>query len=182
MQDWDKYHIIPKNSEKVSGISLTKKVMFPPSAIDIYNTKAETTDGSVTFIFKDTMSFLGSSLEKNTQKLCESNHNFPFVRQSHLCQTRGEFDQEKFDLLLRKGCYPYDAIQTFEDLKMREFPSKEKFHSCLGVGKDIADKDWRHGLKVWKTFECETMMDYRYCKTQIFFVLNVSFQQNLCGA
>lgn len=161
MSDWDNYHIVPKNSEKVTGISLTKKVMMPPSAMDIYNGKSEEIDGTITFIFKDTLSFLGSSLEKNTQKMCESKHAFSFLKQSDLTKTNNEFDQKKFNLLLRKGCYPYDAIQSFEDLKLKEFPSKEKFHSSLGVGTDISDKDWLHGLEVWNTFQCKSMLDYR---------------------
>ena len=142
---------------------MSQKVTFPPSVMDLYNGKPENeaNEGAITFIFKDTLSFLGSSLEKNTQKLCESKHAFPFVKQSNLCKTGGKFDRVKFDLLLRKGCYPYDAIQCFEDLKMKTFPSKEKFHSSLGVGKDISEKDWMHGMEVWNTFECKSMLDYR---------------------
>lgn len=161
IDEWDKYHIVPKNSEKVSGISISKFVKMPPTAMDIYSGKDEGRDGTISFVFKDTMTFLGGSLDKNTKKLCESSHQFPFLRQSHLCKTNGVFDQEKFDLLLQKGQYPYDHIQSFSDLNSKTFPSKDKFHSCLGVGRDISDKDWRHGMDVWNTFQCQSMLDYR---------------------
>jgi len=163
MEGWDNYFVIPKNSEKVTGITLTKQVNFPPTAEELYNSKEEMVprrDSAIKFIFKDTLSFLGGSLEKNTQKLCESNHDFPYLKQSNLVKTRGIFDKRKFDLLLRKGIYPYDLIQSFEDLKSTEFPDIKKFHSCLGVGKDISEKEWRHGLEVWTVFECRSMLDY----------------------
>ena len=180
MEGWDNYFVIPKNSEKVTAITLSKQVKFPPTAADLYNGKDELTkdkkekrDGNIKFIFKDTMTFLNSSLEKNTQKLCESNHDFPYLRQSKLVKTRGQFDQRKFDLLIRKGVYPYDAIETFEDLNSKEFPDKEKFHSCLGIGRDISDKEWRHGMEVWNAFGCESMVDYSriYCELDTILLL-----------
>lgn len=168
MEGWDDYHIIPKNSEKVTGITLTKHIQAPPSAIDLYDRKDEIdeeekleTDSKINFIFKDTMTFIGGSLDRNTQKLTESKHEFRYLQQSELCKTDGKLDKNKFALLLKKGIYPYDHIQSHQDLAKESFPDKKYFHSSLGVGRDISYKDWVHGLNVWETFECKSMLDYR---------------------
>ena len=84
------------------------------------------------------MSFLQGSLDDNAKKLKDSNHSFSYLRNSHLCKTNGQLDEEKFELLIRKGSYPYDSIQTHQDLHRENFPSKEEFFSCLGIGKNIS--------------------------------------------
>ena len=41
MEGWDNYFVIPKNSEKVTAITLSKQVKFPPTAADLYNRKGQ---------------------------------------------------------------------------------------------------------------------------------------------
>ena len=165
---WDSYRIIPRNSEKFTGISMSKK--FNPSleisAIDlmegIEEVKSEdsTKDKYIKFTFKDTMSFLQGSLDNNTKKLKDSSHPFPFLKNSELCKTNGIIDEEKLKLLVRKGSYPYDLIQNHSDLHRKTFASKNEFFSSLGIGKHISNEDWEHGEKVWRTFQCNSMLDY----------------------
>lgn len=168
LQGWDAYHLVPKNSERITAISMTKLVSSP-TAMTLYNQRdeldeneQEIKDTPINFIFKDTMSFLGASLDRSTTKLTESKHSFPYLRQSSLCQTNGVFDEEKFRLLLKKGVYPYDAIQTHQDLNRENYPDKKHFYSSLGIGKDISHEEWTHGLNVWDTFNCENLLNYRY--------------------
>ena len=59
---------------------------------------------------------------------------------------------EKFNLLTRKGVYPYEYMDSLEKLKETKLPRKEKIYSRLN-GEDISDEDYQHTIKVWETFE-----------------------------
>ena len=60
------------------------------------------------------------------------------------------------DLLLQKGVYPYEYIDSPDRFQETELPPIEKFHSSLR-DESISQKDYQHAQKVWKTFSCETL-------------------------
>ena len=66
---------------------------------------------------------------------------------------------EKFNLLTRKGVYPYEYMDSLEKLKETKLPLKKAFYSRLN-GEDISDEDYQHAIKVWETFEMKTLQDY----------------------
>ena len=66
---------------------------------------------------------------------------------------------EKFNLLTRKGVYPYEYMDSLEKLKETKLPPKKAFNSRL-IGEDISDEDYQHAIKVWETFEMKTVQDY----------------------
>ena len=57
----------------------------------------------------DSLAFLPSSLAKLSEDLKLSSHDYPLLRNSQLVQSNGIFDQEKFEMTLKKGffCYEY---------------------------------------------------------------------------
>ena len=57
-------------------------------------------------------------------------------------------DINKFILLLRKGVYPYEYMDSWERFDETSLPDKEAFHSNLNM-KDITDVDYRHAEKVF---------------------------------
>jgi hypothetical protein len=59
-------------------------------------------------MFLDTLAFLQSSLSQLADILKDSNHDYPLLKQSHIVQTNGYFDKEKFDMVLQKGFFPYE--------------------------------------------------------------------------
>ncbi|KAK3745699.1 hypothetical protein QZH41_007910 [Actinostola sp. cb2023] len=69
------------------------------------------------------------------------------------------FTGEKLDLLLRKGVYPYDYVNSLLKLDETALPSKEEFFSKLNNA-DISDADYLHAQKVWRVFKMNTMRDY----------------------
>ena len=69
------------------------------------------------------------------------------------------YSGDKFNLLTRKGVYPYDYIDSFEKLKETKLPPKEKLYSRLDE-EDISDEDYIHAQKVWEAFEIKSMEDY----------------------
>ena len=68
-------------------------------------------------------------------------------------------DLNKFVLLLRKGVYPYEYMDTCERFSEISLPSKEDFYSNLNM-EDISDIDYRHANNVFKRFKLENLGDY----------------------
>ena len=68
-------------------------------------------------------------------------------------------DLNKFILLLRKGVYPYEYMDSWEKFNETLLPSKEDFYSNLNM-EDIDDIDYRHGNNVFKGFKLENLGDY----------------------
>ena len=68
-------------------------------------------------------------------------------------------DLNKFILLLRKGVYSYEYMDSWETFNETSLPSKEDFYSNLNM-EDIDDTDSRHGTNVFKGFKLENLGDY----------------------
>ena len=68
-------------------------------------------------------------------------------------------DLSKFILLLRKGVYPYEYMDSWEKFNETSLPSKKDFYSNLNM-EDIDDIDYRHGNNVLKGFKLENLGDY----------------------
>ena len=65
----------------------------------------------------------------------------------------------KFVLLLRKGVYPYEYMDTWERFNETSLPLKKIFYSELNL-EDISDKDYLHAQKVWDVFEIRNLGEY----------------------
>ena len=78
---------------------------------------------------------------KNTYSFCNNNLN-------------------KFILLLRKGVYPYEYMDSWERFNETSLPSKVDFYSHLNM-EDIDDIDYRHGNNMFKGFKLDNLGDYQ---------------------
>ena len=134
---------IPNNEEKY--ISFTKEII-----VDSYTDK----DGKEKSVkhnlrFIDSFKFMASSLDKlssNLEKMSFQN-------------TSKFYDDTQLSLLLRKGVYPYEYMDSPKRLDETTLPPKEAFYSRLG-GSGISDDDYAHAQKVWKGFGMKTLRDY----------------------
>ena len=68
-------------------------------------------------------------------------------------------DVNKFVLLLRKGVYPYEYIDSWEKFNETSLPDKKAFYSELNK-EGITDEDYAHAQKVWKVFEIKNLGEY----------------------
>ena len=59
-------------------------------------------------------------------------------------------DINKFKLLLRKGVYPYEYMDSWKRFNETELPSKDEFYSTLNL-EDILADDYAHAINVWNT-------------------------------
>ncbi|XP_065675465.1 uncharacterized protein LOC136091685 [Hydra vulgaris] len=68
---------------------------------------------------------------------------------------------KELDLLLRKGVYPYDWVDSINRFNETQLPPKESFFSKLNNG-DINDDDYSHAQNVWHEFNCKKFRDYHH--------------------
>ena len=116
-----------------------------------------------TLEFKDSLQFLNTSLDKLVTNLkdkgCkEKKHvkdTFPNTY-AYFKQNFKDLDENAFELLTRKGVYPYEYMDSWEKMKETKLPSKEDYYSQL-TGKNISEKDYEFANNVWKTFKLKNL-------------------------
>ena len=132
-----------------------------------YNTEKFRVINLNNFILLDSANFLNASLDvlsNELQQLHEnSTFNYPILDQSKIYHSS---EQEKKDLILRKGFFPYEYLSDVSKLNETKFPSKTAFASKL-KNDQISDENYQHAKTVYKTFHCETFRQYMelYCLT-----------------
>ena len=154
---------IPNNEEKY--ISFTKDI-----EVDRFMGKDKKTGEDKEVIVKreirfiDSFKFMASSLDRLVANLDES---------ALQCVFRF-FSGEQFDLVRRKGVYPYDYVDSITKLSETKLPPQEQFDSELNHS-HISDEDYEHARKVWKYFDMKTMRDYHnlYLKTDVLLLADV---------
>ena len=80
-------------------------------------------------------------------------------------------DLNKFALLLRKGVYPYEYMDSWERFNETSLPPKKAFYSKLNL-ENIKDKDYNHAQKVREVFKINNLGEchdlYVQCDTLMF--------------
>ncbi|KYN03595.1 hypothetical protein ALC62_05553 [Cyphomyrmex costatus] len=158
--------LLPITKEKY--ISLTKHVD---------DTKDENDEKNicVTLRFIDSYRFLASSLDKLASFLNKDKLRVLRRKFSHL-------SQENFNLLTRKGVFPYEYIDCSEKLNESCLPPRESFYSSL-TDDTVSESDYAHGVNVWQRFSIQTLGEYSdlYLKTDVFLLADV-FDRDSCVA
>ncbi|KAK3794857.1 hypothetical protein RRG08_001008 [Elysia crispata] len=115
--------------------------------------------------FIDSAQFLLAPLDK----LVSANKPEAFQITTHY-----EPDHQKRGLLMRKGVYPYEYMDSWERFEETKLPPKEAFYSKLSDG-NISDSDYEHAQRVWETFGCQTLGNYTdlYCRTDVLLLADV---------
>ena len=115
--------------------------------------------------FIDSLQFMGMSLEKLANILPEDRFIY----------TRDYFtDEEQFNLVKKKGVYPYDYMDSFSKFNDTELPSYEDVYSILD-DENISESQYQHAKDVWNTFKLKNMGEYHdlYLKTDILLLTDV---------
>ena len=143
-----KIDCIAKTSEKYSTITLEEKIRFI-----------------------DSINFLPSSLDTLVKNTATKDFNI-----FHKCSNPlGKlYDKEKDKDLLRKGVFPYEYITSSEVLNKIKLPKRKKFYSQLN-GKGISKSEYKHALKIYKNYGCQTIGDYLelYLKCDVLLLADV---------
>ena len=113
--------------------------------------------------FKDSLQFLNSSLDKLVKNLKDKGvkegktlgETFPHTYE-YFKRRWSDVNEDGFELLTRKGIYPYEYMDSWAKMQETSLPSKEQYFSKL-TGKSISDKDYEFAQKIWKAFKLKNL-------------------------
>ena len=84
----------------------------------------------------------------------------------------------KLELLLKKGIYPYDYMDSVERFEETKLSQRESFFSKLS-NEGVSEEDYEHAKKVWKEFETKTFREYHDLYNQVDVLLLADVFENL---
>ena len=93
--------------------------------------------------------------KKNYKKNCNKKLMKRFANIYEFCNE----DINKFILLLRKGVYPYEYMDSWLRFNEKSLPDKDTFYSNVHM-EDITDVDHRHVDNVFKKFKLKHLGEY----------------------
>ena len=113
--------------------------------------------------FIDSFQFMSSSLDKLVSNIPREAFKY----------TSPQYKGKELDLMVRKGVYPYDHMDSFDKFNTG-LPSKEDFYSILN-DEHITDDEYKHAQAVWETFNLKNMGEYHdlYLKTDVLLLADV---------
>ena len=110
-----------------------------------------------------------ASLSQSIDKISDINKEISQIELSKKLPNVYKFcsgDHNKLSLLLRKGVYPYEYMDSWERymdswerFDKTELPDKASFYSELNK-EGITDEDYAHAQKVWKEFNIKFLGEY----------------------
>ena len=100
--------------------------------------------------FIDSLQFMNKSLESLAENLSLNDMKY----------TLQEFQDEKLELMKRKGVYPYDYMDDFDKFNDKNLPSKKNFFFSILNDKHISNEEYEHAQSIWKIFNLKTMGEY----------------------
>ena len=117
--------------------------------------------------FIDSYKFLNTSLDKLAS----------FLSKDKLKILQSEFQNlstENFNLLTRKGVFPYEYIDCVDKLRDVSLPPRESFYNSL-TGNTISESDYAHAENVWKRFSIRTLGEYSdlYLKIDVLLLADI---------
>lgn len=141
----DQIDVLAQTKEKY--ISFSKNILVDT----IFNSCTNAEDNIYFKIrFLDSFKFISEKLESLSNNLdadqCIEIKNF-FT------------DQKKFNLIRKKGVFPYSYIDNIVKLNETKLPPKTDFFDNL-TNEDISDSDYKRAKDTWELFNCKNLKDY----------------------
>ena len=115
--------------------------------------------------FIDSIKFMSSSLDSLVNNLAKGGHQFFGFE---------NYNDRQCKLLIRKGIYPYEYMDSWDRLKETSLPSIDRFYSNLNMS-GVSDKDYEHACSIWREFGIRNMGEYHdlYLRTDVILLANV---------
>ena len=151
---------ITKNKEDY--ISFSIKIL-----VDKYiDKKGEEKEKLIELRFIDSFKFMFSSLDSLTKNLVSGGGKQLFGFE--------DYSELQYDLLTRKGIYPYEYISSWDHFEETQLPPIEAFYGKLNMSLMSSD-NYQHAQKVWKQFRIHNLGDHHdlYLRTDVVLLANV---------
>lgn len=118
------------------------------------------------FQFLDSLAFLPTSLSQLSKSLADSNHNYGILKQTYLVKNKGQFSQQRLEMVLHKSFFPYEYCSSYAKMvETKALPKRKDFYSSL-TKETLSKEDYDFARTVWNEFKCRNLLDYAevYCK------------------
>ena len=79
-----------------------------------------------------------------------------------------EYTSKQYELLVKKGIYPYEYMSSWDRFEETKLPPKEAFYSKLNMS-GVSSENYEHACKVSKEFGIKNLGEYHdlYLKTDV---------------
>ena len=116
--------------------------------------------------FIDSFKFMSSCLDSLTKNLVSGGGKQLFGFQN--------YSELQYELLTRKGIYPYKYVSSWDRFEETQLPPIEAFYGKLNMS-SISSDDYQHAQKVWKEFRIHNLGDYHdlFLRTNVVLLANV---------
>ena len=155
----NKINVIAKNTENY--VSFSAKV-----EVDRYiDKKGNEKVKEMELRFIDSFKFMSRSLDSLVNNLAKGGYNFTGLK---------TYTSEQKELLIRKGVYPYEYMDSWDKFEETKLPNIDKFYSKLNMS-GIEQVEYQHSKEVWDRFNIKDIGEYHdlYLKTDIILLTNV---------
>ena len=125
-------------------------------------------------VFLDSLQFLNASLDQLVANLrVDGQNKFPHTF-NYMRVKYPDIPLNAVDLLLKKGVYPYDYMDSEEKFHETCLPPREAFYNTLNE-QDLSEEEYRHAQMVWQTFGMKNLGDYHnlYMETDVHLLADV---------
>ena len=152
-------NMIAKNTENYISVSVKIEV-------DRYIDKAgneKVKEMELRFI--DSFKFMSISLGSSVNNLAKGGHQFSGFE---------DCNSEQRELLIKKGVYPYEYMNSWDKFEATRLPSIDKFYSKLNMS-GTCESEYQHARNVLDKFKLKNMGDNHdlYLKTDVTLLTNV---------
>ena len=134
--------------------------------VDRYTDKdGDERDRTIELRFIDSFKLMASSLDSLTTNLVLGGRKlFGFEDYSEL----------QYNLLTRKGIYPYTYMSSWDKFEESQLPPIESFYSNLNMS-NVSEGDYEHVQRVWKKFRIRNLGEYHdlYLRTDVILLANI---------
>ena len=115
--------------------------------------------------FIDSIKFMSSSLNSLVNNLVKGGHQF-FGFES--------YNDRQCKLLIQKGIYPYEYMDSWDKFKETSLSSIKHFYSNLNMS-GVSDADYKHVCSVWRESGIRNMGEYHdlYLRTDVILLANI---------
>ena len=154
-----KMGVIAKNTEDYISFSVNIEV-------DKYIDKnGEEGSKEITLRFIDSIKFMNSSLDSLVNNLARGGGEFFGFE---------NYSNHQRKLLIRKGIYPYEYMDSWDRFEETTLPPVSSFYSKLNMS-GVSNQDYKHACKVWRDFGIRNLGEYHdlYLRTDVILLANI---------
>ena len=152
--------VIAKNTEDYISFSIKVEVG------KYVDKNGEERSKEIDLRFIDSIKFMSSSLDSLVSNLARGGNDkfFGF----------DEYNEHQRELLIRKGIYPYEYMDSWDRFEETKLPPKDSFYGALSMS-GVSETDYEHARKIWREFGINNMGEYHdlYLKTDVILLANV---------